>query len=442
MKTFSKNKLTQIAGTFLIALSLMSGVFVLSGCASPHRQDSEQASSSQPDTSTSQSERELREASASSTATDIPEGTAPETSANLSEAEPSEVVPDAISQRIANMSLDEKICQLLIVTPEVLTGYDVITSTGPVTEEMLDTYPVGGLIYFGQNLETMEQSQAMLSAVNAHQAQTGGIPLFLAVDEEGGDVARCASRLGTTAFSPMFYYHDDGPEVARSNARTIANDISSVGFNLNFAPVADTWSNPENVATSTRAYSDNYDQGAELISAAVEGFHEGGVACTLKHFPGYGEALNDPHYGSIYSARTLEEIREGELKPFVAGIEAGADMIMIGHITMTSLDDGVPATLSRVVITDVLRGELGYQGVVLSDAMNMGSIVNEFSGTEAAVMALEAGVDIVLMPDSVPDTIAAVRQAIDDGRLSEERLDESVRRVLQAKVNRGLLSLS
>lgn len=350
-----------------------------------------------------------------------------------------EVPPvDRIGERIAAMTLDQKICQLLVVTPEALTGIDRVVQTGDVTRAALDATQVGGLIYFGQNLQDMAQSQAMLAGVNEHVRKTGGIPLFLAVDEEGGEVARCAKALGTTAFSPMYEYRDQGAQVAHDNAEGIARAISEVGFNTDFAPVADTWSNPENVAAGKRAYDDDYPGAAEKVAAAVRGFHDGGVACSLKHFPGQGEALSDPHEGSIYSDKDVDKLMSEELVPFKAGIDAGADMVMVGHITMTAIDADRPATLSRKVVTETLREKMGYDGLVISDALNMGAVADLYPSPEAAVMTLEAGCDIVLMPTDLRGTIDAIRAAVASGRLTEERVDQSVRRCLEAKVARGI----
>lgn len=345
---------------------------------------------------------------------------------------------DKVGERIASMTLDQKICQLLVVTPEALTGIDQVVQTGDTTRAALDATQVGGLIYFGPNLQDMGQSQAMLAGVNDHVRETGGIPLFLAVDEEGGDVARCAKALGTASFSPMYEYRDQGTQVAHDNARQIAEAISEVGFNTDLAPVADTWSNPDNVAAGTRAYDDDYPGAAEKVAAAVRGFHDGGVACSLKHFPGQGEALSDPHEGSIYSDKDVDRLLGEELVPFQAGIDAGADMVMVGHITMTAIDAEHPATLSRAVVTGLLREQMGYDGIVISDALNMGAITDLYSSTDAAVMALEAGCDIALMPTDLQGTIDAVRTAVEDGRIPEEQIDRSVRRCLEAKVERGI----
>ena len=201
--------------------------------------------------------------------------------------------------------------------------------------------------------------------------------------------------------------------------------------------MADVWSNPNNTVIRTRAYSDDFSEAAELVAAAVEGFHAGGVACALKHFPGHGNTVTDSHYGKVYVTKTLEELREGELLPFVAGIGAGADMVMLGHITVTALDE-VPAPFSHAVVTELLRDELGFTGVVITDAMQMQALGDYGSG-EAAVLALQAGVDMLLCPGDTAAALAGLRDAVESGLLSEARIDESVLRILAMKEARGIL---
>lgn len=339
---------------------------------------------------------------------------------------------DQYDRVIAQMSLHDKICQMLIVTPESLTGFDNVTASGETTRSCLEQYPVGGLIYFSANMESMEQTKEMLSDAKKIQKDIGCVPLFYAVDEEGGDVARCADSLGTTAFDPMYTYKEQGAETAYSNAKTIAGDISAIGFNLDFAPVADTWSNPENTVIGQRAYSDDFTETSELVASAVKGFSDGGVYCSLKHFPGHGDTAEDSHYGTATSAKTVAELEQNEYLAFKKGIEAGADMVMMGHITMTSIDQ-LPASVSKTMITDELRGKLGYDGVVVTDSLAMGAVADMYEPGELAVKVIEAGADILLMPADMEAAVEALEKAVKDGTISEERINESVRRILVLK---------
>ncbi len=299
-----------------------------------------------------------------------------------------------IDDLIREMSLHEKACQLFIITPESLTGAGQVVAAGEGTRNALRDYPVGGLIYFGANLESVSQTKEMLSNTVSMQQDLGMAPLFYGIDEEGGLVARAASKLGTTSFEPMYHYKDQGPSAAEQNAKTIAADISGLGFNLDFAPVADTWSNPNNTVIGTRAYSDDFTETAALVAAAVEGFHEGGVACSLKHFPGHGDTSQDSHTEEATSNKTVEELIQNEYLAFESGITAGADMVMVGHITMSNID-GIPASISPTMITEELRGRLGYNGVVITDSLAMGAVADRYSSAELAIKVLDAGADIL-----------------------------------------------
>ncbi len=359
------------------------------------------------------------------TQTDSGEPATEESTQDLSSA-------DKYDRIIAGMSLHEKICQMFIVTPESLTGYDVVTASGETTKNCLAEYPVGGLIYFTQNLEDTDQTRSMLSDANSISLDLGGLPLFLAIDEEGGDVARCADALGTTSFDPMYTYKDEGESTAYSNAYTIAKDISALGFNLDFAPVADTWSNPDNTVIGQRAYSDDFAETAKLVASAVKGFSEGGVYTTLKHFPGHGDTAEDSHYGTATSDKTLDELAQNEYLAFKSGIDAGADMVMMGHITMTAVDQ-LPASVSKVMITDELRGKLGYDGVVVTDSLAMGAVADMYEPSELSVKVVQAGADILLMPADLDQAVWGLENAVESGQLSEERINESLRRILILK---------
>jgi len=346
--------------------------------------------------------------------------------------EPTTEPKDEIDTIIEGMSLHEKVCQMFIVRPEELTNGADLTGVSTATENSLSEYPVGGLIYFEKNLVSQTQIKNVIDAVSTYADSQGFIPLFYSVDEEGGQVARCADALGTAYLDSMYYYRSMGTDAAYSNARMLAGDIKGLGFNLDFAPVADTWSNPNNTVIGTRAYSDDFKETAELVSAAVKGFSDGGVYCTLKHFPGHGDTAEDSHYSSAVSYKTLDELRANEFLAFKDGIEAGADMVMVGHIIVPDVDE-LPATLSEKMIQGELRGHLGYDGVIITDSLGMGAIANIYSSADAAVMAVQAGNDILLTPDNFYEAVSGIEEAVSSGKLTEERINESVKRILTLK---------
>lgn len=345
--------------------------------------------------------------------------------------------PITIEEYIKGMSLHDKVCQLFIVTPEELqSSSKKIQTADEKTENALKKYPVGGVVYFSKNIKSAKQIKKMLKQTKAYAAEHSNIPLFTAVDEEGGTVARCAQNAGTTKFEPMYTYRKSGEETAYSNAKTIAEDISGLGFNLNFAPVADTWSNKYSYVIGERAYSSDYEQTAELVSSAVQGFSDGGVCCTLKHFPGLGDASVDPHYEIPYISREKSQFRKYEYVAFQDGINAGADMVMMGHLIASEIDAKNPASLSKKIIQDELRDYLGYEGVIITDSLEMDSVTDKYSCGKLAVKAFKAGNDMLLMPENLHDAVHAIKQAVKDGDISEEELDERVARILTLKQNK------
>ena len=218
--------------------------------------------------------------------TELPDPTAEPVPTATPEPTPT---PDPVKTKaealLADMSLHEKVCQLFVVRPEVLTGLSPVTVAGEATQQALENYPVGGLIYSVDNLVTQEQTREMIENTQSYSK----IPLIISADEEGGNVGRLMYKLGTTFIHSMYSYKDEGPETAYQNALTIGTDMVSCLFNTDYAPVADVWTNPANTVIGDRAYSDDFEQAAELVASAVQGFTDAGVVCCLKHFPGHGD---------------------------------------------------------------------------------------------------------------------------------------------------------
>ena len=230
-----------------------------------------------------------------------------------------EVRKDAVQTLLDGMTTHEKICQLLIVQPEVLTGGSTVTGMTDELAAALRAYPVGGVLLSAQNMTSGEQLAALTAALS-NGCKTA--PL-ISVDEEGGRVARLMNTVGTTKLGSMYSYRAQGTQGAHDNAQTIARDIAAYGFNTDFAPVADVWTNKRSNAIGDRAYSDDYDEAAALVAAAVKGFHDGGVICCLKHFPGHGSTKTDSHDGAATVDKTLPQLRQEDLKPFVSGRRSG-----------------------------------------------------------------------------------------------------------------------
>ncbi len=336
---------------------------------------------------------------------------------------------------LATMTLREKLYQMFIVAPESLAGTGTVQSATSALKGGIEKYPVGGIIYFKDNFVSKAQTQKMLSDT----AKVGKIPMFFSTDQEGGSIARLKENVGFPIFKDMYEYKDEGIETAYMNAKTIAQNMAALGFNLDFAPVADVWSNKQNTVIGKRAYSDDFTEAATLVSSAVRGFKDGGIICTLKHFPGHGATYADTHKTVAVVPKTKAELNNTETLPFKSGIDAGADMVMVGHLLVKEIDSQNVATVSKAVITDYLRGEIGYNGIVITDALNMGAVAQMYSSGELCTRAVEAGVDILLMPTDLRAAAAGIESAISSGRISEERINESVKKILDLKLKYGII---
>ena len=354
-----------------------------------------------------------------------------ETTVEVEEYTEEDLLNEVVEACISEMSLEDRVAGLFIVTPEAITGVDKAVRAGDGTKEALEKYPVGGLIYFKQNIQSKEQITEML----ANTTSMSKYPIFLAVDEEGDSVARVADalKLEKTA-SCASLGETENPDNAYEAYKTVGSYLVEYGFNLNFAPVADVLTNPDNDAIGKRSFGSDADIVSSMVASAVKGLEETGVTACMKHFPGQGGADGDTHTEMAVTDRTLDEMRETEFKPFIAGMEAGAQMIMVGHFAVPSVTgDNTPASLSKELITDVLREELGYNGVVITDALNMSAVSEYYDSAQAAVMALKAGADMVLMPEDFEAAYEGVLAAVADGTISEARINDSLTRIYKIK---------
>jgi len=356
--------------------------------------------------------------------------------------------------QLRGMSLEQKIAQLFVVSvwgkganeahPTNMTNYGVDTPA-----QVVEKFGVGGVIYFNNSGTDNVDNPAQLAAFSnglqrAAISSNTRIPLIVAIDQEGGNVTRLETP--ATEFPASMAI---GAGRSAADARTVATingrELRAMGINQNFAPVADVNSNPANPVIGARSFSSRPELASELVAAEVEGYQEGGrpsqtVSSSAKHFPGHGDASTDSHTGLPNIGRTEADWRAIDLPPFRAAIKAGVDSIMTAHIQVPSLDpSGVPATVSKPIMTGLLRNELKFKGVIVTDSLGMGG-ANVFPPEEIPVMALEAGVDQLLMPPNLQLALDSVKAAVDSGRLTERRIDQSVLRILLLKLKRGILT--
>lgn len=339
---------------------------------------------------------------------------------------------------INNMSLADKVSQLFFITPESLTGVEPTTTAGEITKQAFDTYPVGGIIYFSSNIESQEQLLSMTESYQAISKSRLSIPLFIGIDEEGGSVTRIGGHglIDVPPVDSMLSIGNTGnPQNAYNVGSTIGTYLSASGFNVDFAPISDVLTNPNNLAIGDRSFGSDPMLVASMVEQTVSGLQDNGISATLKHFPGHGDTLEDSHSGFAYSYKTIEELRLCEFIPFKQGIDADVDFVMVGHISVPNITgDSTPSSLSKRMVTDILRTELNYSGIIITDALNMGAISNNYSSAEIALQAINAGIDMLLMPADFAETHREIMNAVETGTFSEERLNESLHRILSVKL--------
>ena len=344
-------------------------------------------------------------------------------------------VEEQAAQLVSQMTLEDKIAQMFVITPNALTGYaSGVTAAGDTTKEAYQSRPA-------DNLTDPEQTTTMLSNMQEIARERTGLPVFLCVDEEGGSVARIAGNdaFGVTDVGNMSDIGASGDVQNAYNAgSTIGSYLAALGFNVDFAPVADVLTNPDNQVIGQRSFGSDAQTVAGMVTSELQGLSAAGVYGMVKHFPGHGSTSGDSHDGAVSTDKTLEELMAEELVPFQSAIDGGVNFVMVGHISAPNVTgDNAPATLSKVLITDVLRGQMGYNGIVITDAMNMEAITGFYNSDKAAVLAVTAGADMILMPADYNTAYTGILNAVNDGTITEERINESVTRIVKAKLAMG-----
>ena len=350
--------------------------------------------------------------------------------------------PDPLVLQLEAMTLEEKVGQLFMVTPGTLGLPQIKAPMDAITQEQLTQmenaireifakYPVGGIVQFAADLYSPEQ----ITAYNALLQRAAEIPLFLGIDEEGGTVARLANH---SAFDLPQYQSagavgaSGNPEDALKMGQTIGAYLGEYGFNMDFAPVADVNTNPNNPVIGNRAFSSDCNVAGQMAKAMAEGLEEQGIVPVFKHFPGHGDTAQDSHEEVAYSHKTLEELQNCEFIPF-SGLTEN-QCVMVGHIALPEVTgDMTPATLSSEIVTGLLREKLGFRGLILTDSMVMEAITDNYSSAEASLLALEAGCQIILQPADFPSAFAGVVEAVEAGTFPEEQLNAVVLQILRFK---------
>ena len=353
-----------------------------------------------------------------------------------------------IADRLAGMTLREKVGQLFFVRPDSLdpaqtqeqindANTDGATALTDEMAAMLADYPVGGVVLFGKNITGQQQLDDFVGQLHAALAT----PMLVGIDEEGGLVARLANHpaFDLPKYESAAAVAAQGADAVREMSTTIGSYLNTFNIDLDFAPDADVNTNPNNPVIGDRAFASDPQTAAEMVTAAVEGFAATDTLCCIKHYPGHGDTAEDSHKSLAVTHKTWDELQACELLPFQAGIQAGVDLVMVGHIAAPEVTgNDLPASLSPQLV-GTLRSELGYTGAIITDSMAMEGITDQHSAGEAAVLAIQAGIDILMMPNGLTEAFDAVVAAVEDGAIPESRIEESAARVLALKLKRGLI---
>ena len=338
---------------------------------------------------------------------------------------------------VDGLTLEQKVAQLFVVRPEALTGVNVATEAGTATRDAIAKYPVGGFLYSKENLIDAQQVKRLLKNTQNYTKDASGLPAFLCVEEEGGQNGSIAAAYveSSDVESAARIGASNDAEKARDAARTVGSYVSNLGFNVNVAPVADIVSSDDS-ELADRSFGDDPETVAKMASAQVDGYTRTGILCAVEHFPGIGESEQDPHNGRLYSHRKVDEILQREVVPFTRSIEAGVPIVLVGNISYLEIGNGegdVPAWMSKALVSDVLRSRLGFSGVAMTDKLDDKAVTDACDVSEQAVRALNAGMDVMLCPQDFERAYKGLLSAVEKGEISEERIDESVVRIVRVK---------
>lgn len=368
-----------------------------------------------------------------------------------------------VDSLLSNMTLKQKITQMMMVDfrkwkSEGESEATDFTKMNSEVQQIVEDYDFGSVIFFANNIKETEQSYNLTMDLQKAATKDNGIPLIISADQEGGSVYRLGS--GTALPGNMALGATGDVNNARTAGEIIGSELSSLGINTDLAPVVDVNNNPSNPVIGLRSYGDDAEMVGKMASAEIEGLAKYNVIGCAKHFPGHGDVATDSHYGLPIVDKSKEELLNNELKPYQVAINQGIEMIMSAHILYPQLDnttvhsdktgneEKLPSTLSHKIITNLLKEEMGFKGVVVTDALNMAGVANTYDQVQATKLAINAGVDLLCMPcelkskedlANLDKIIDGVEKAVETGEIQESRLDDAVTRILTLKENKGIL---
>lgn len=345
---------------------------------------------------------------------------------------------EKIDKKIKSLSLEDKVAQMICVTPEGITGGNTVTVASSNFQNAINRIPVGGIILMKQNIKNTAQTTELNRKIQQYSESRVGLPAFICVDEEGGSVRRISGNSGFPEIPQIGNMSDLGKTkntaLAYSTGQTVGSYLKRLGFTTDLAPVADVLTNPNNRDVRYRTFGTDPTLVSNMAAQFASGLHASGELACYKHFPGNGSGAGDTHEGYVYNPKTLAELEKCELVPYKQAIKNGIQIIMVAHIALPNVTgDHNPASLSPKIVTDLLRKRMGYEGICMTDALDMGAVAQHYSIGEASIKAVEAGEDMLLMSDHADQAYQAVLSAVRSGCISEARINTSVRRILKVK---------
>ena len=345
-----------------------------------------------------------------------------------------QIKTETIDHRIQHMSTEEMVGQMLMMDFRKNADDSDMTVLSEEAAKQIADYHLGGVIVFAENLDNTEQTKKLLEDMQ----ENAKIPLLVGVDEEGGMVSRLdKSQIPHTKIPNAMDMAGDTTQ-AEQAGDDIGRVLSDLGIYLDFAPVADIFTNPENTVIGKRAYGTEPQIVADMATAFLHGLEKHGVSGVAKHFPGHGDTNTDSHYGMAMTNKNIEQMQQTEWIPFQRLVDENIDMVMVGHVMMpNATTDDLPASLSKQSV-DLIRTQLHFDGIVITDAMNMGAIAEYYDSGTAAVMAVQAGIDIVLMPMDLDAAYTAILEAVQKGEIPKSQIEQSVRKILSLKYEKGM----
>lgn len=376
-----------------------------------------------------------KDASTSSDVSSLPESSVLDSSSSQEQKSSSSAPAQKsrVETIIDGMTLREQVEQLFMVS---LKGYGEDTEAA---KTFFESACPGGYVLFAQNISTVQGTKALSDAATAGSK----LAPFIGIDEEGGSISRLtagglpgyvnvptAAKIGATGDTTAAY----------AAGKDIGKVLKTIGVNVDFAPDADVLTNPNNTVIGNRSFGSDPALVADMVASFSRGLREQDIMTAPKHFPGHGGTAGDSHDGFVSVDYDAAHFAAVEYLPFIRAIDEGAEFVLVGHITAPNADpSGLPASLSRYFLTEILRGQLGFEGIIITDAMDMGAIANNYTSAQSAVMAINAGVDIVLMPKDYEQAVEGILNAVSTGEITTARIQESLTRILQTKIDAGII---